>query len=171
MTTTTRWARAREVGWALRRSGPSQKIVARVLGLDPRRLSQQIQGLRESVASQFYEAVRKLTADPKCDPGALIAEAMMAAVDAASTLPEDEIRERLYRALDDEASAQAVEDQATHRLMLALARIGSPFATPEDLTELRDALEAHDHATQDETAAAMNALVYSRALRRARGWA
>lgn len=171
MTTTTRWARARATGSALRRSAPSQKILARVLGMNERDLSRQINGYRASVVSEYHDWIRRLVQDPKCDPGALIAESIAVAVDEASRLPEPEIVERYNREMDTEQHAQACEDETTHRVIRALARARSPLATKEDRAECRAAMEAQDDALSGELGPEINVLIYNRALRLVWGWA
>lgn len=169
-TTSLRWQQAAEAGWALKRSARQQKVLALTLGVSQSQLSRQISGLRSSSAAAFYADVRKTVAERKTEAGHLIAGALAAAEDEACSLSRDEIRARYYEAQCLEARAQAAEDVAQHRVLMALGRTEGPDASPDDLHELHEALEAHEEAVMDETAWHVVLVYYSRALRVSYGW-
>jgi hypothetical protein len=153
----------------LKASTPSQKVLAIALGLSEGRISHMVHGEEDGAVARFYRTVRLLTRAQKAEAGHVIAGALAAAVDEAVQLPEREIRKRLFHALENETEAQAAEDRASMRLYRALASCEGDDASPEDLEELSLALNAHETATQHETAWQITSLVYNRALRVLRG--
>lgn len=150
----------REAGEAVRWAAPRQKHVAAALGVSRQRVSQEANG--DGRVARFYECVRQLVVEGRTDAGSVIAGAMCVAEEAALSLPSDEIRRRLADALSQEALFEGSEENVAQlRLATALGTDGS---------DLRAALVAFDAATRREMGAAVNALVYARALMHVRGW-
>lgn len=148
-----RYAR-RIAGWALSGLAPRQKQIADVLGVTQSNVSRQIAGEQDGDVSRFYQVVRRAVRD-KRRTGRLIAGALSAAQDEAQGLPPAACRRALDLALDRETEAQTTEDQAQHRVLRAI-RAG-------DVDELATAIEAHDDALCDETAAHADVLYFGRA--------
>jgi hypothetical protein len=159
MNTRTRYSPRKEAGWALKNSGPSQKVLALVLGQSEAWVSRQCTGHESAAVARFYEYVKLLTVSGKTEAGPLIAGSLAVANGAAEGLEVDELLARLSFAHDRETIAQHAEDIAQHRVMRAVARCTTRKdaqgreiePTPEDLEELADAITIHDEAILAET--------------------
>lgn len=159
-----------DAGWATEQSAPRQNTLALVLGLSTSEVSRQCRGRVDGVVSRFLATVRTLVEDPATEAGPVLVEALATAEETAASLDEDEIRRRLYKALDDETHRQAAEDIAERRVLCALAKTAAKDARPADFEELHAALVEYDEANRLELARQIDALTYARALRVRRGW-
>jgi hypothetical protein len=151
MNTRTRYSPRKEAGWALKNSGPSQKVLALVLGQSEAWVSRQCTGHESAAVARFYEYVKLLTVSGRTEAGPLIAGSLAVANGAAEGLEVDELLSRLNYAHDRETEAQHAEDLAQHRVMRAVARCTTDDASPDDLNELAEAITAHDEAILAET--------------------
>lgn len=154
----------RVAGWALEGFTRRQKQAADVLGITQPNVSRQIAGEQDGDVSRFYAIIERAVEGGRARAGRLIAGAFSAAQGAAEGLTRTECRRGLDEAIDRETVAQHTEDEAQNRVLRAIGRCGSEDATPDDLHELAAAVEAHDLAICEETAAHAEVLYYARGL-------
>lgn len=152
----------REAGWALGRCAPMQKHLASALDYDPSWIHRQVKAKRPGPVGRFFEELAKLATHDRCNPGPLVAQALVVMTEALDSL-EDGEPEKVFRwAVREEFQAQAREDEATQEALYWMERRDEG---PEAWAAWCRAIEKVDEAIADEVGLEILKLVAARALK------